>query len=87
MPSRRAQPIPSVLEICPRLRPHARRAAMEIRRLVETLFVAFPDSALLVRDPGAAERMDTTPYDHVAADLIAAARPLCDAIAALDDPL
>jgi hypothetical protein len=45
------------------------------------------DSALLVRDRGAAQRMDTTPYDHVVADLIAAARPLCDAIAALDDPL
>ena len=86
MDSRRAQPIPSALAICPRLRPRARHAAIESRRLVATLIAAFPDAALLVSDPGAAERIDTTPYDHVAADVIAAARTLCDAIAALADP-
>jgi len=58
---------------------------IEIRRLVDALVVAFPDAALLAHDPSAAERMDTTPYDHVAADLIAHARALSDAIAALDD--
>ena len=78
--------IPSVLDLCPRLRPRARRALIEIRRLVDALVVAFPDAALLAHDPSAAERMDTTPYDHVAADLIANARALSVAISALDDP-
>jgi hypothetical protein len=59
---------------------------IEIRRLVDALVVAFPDAALLAHDPSAAERMDTTPYDHVAADLIAHARALSVAIAALVDP-
>ena len=86
MDTRRARPFPSAIEICPSLRPRARHAATNIRRLVATLIAAFPDSALLVRDPGAAERINTTPYDHIAADVIAAAHTLCDAIAVLDDP-
>jgi hypothetical protein len=84
---RRARAVlPSLLDLCPRLRPRARRAATEIRRLVATLVAAFPDAALLAREPGAAGWIDTTPYDHVAADLIASARALSDAISALDDP-
>lgn len=59
---------------------------VEIRRLVESLIAAFPDSALLAREPRAAEWMDSTPYDYVAADLIACAHALSRAIAALDDP-
>jgi hypothetical protein len=86
MDSRRARPFPSAIDICPSLRPRARYAATNVRRLVATLLAAFPDSAFLVRDPGAAERINTTPYDHIAADVIAAARTLCDAIAVLDDP-
>jgi hypothetical protein len=58
----------------------------QIRRLVEALAATFPDSAILVSDPGAAERFNTTPHDHVVADVIAAACALRDAIAALDDP-
>ena len=84
---RRARAVrPSLLELCPRLRPRARRASAEIRRLVHTVAAAFPDAALLAREPGAAEWMDTTPWDHVAADLIASASALTDALAALDDP-
>jgi hypothetical protein len=80
------RPIPSLLDICPRLRAPARRAAIETRRLVRALAVAFPDSVHLAREPRAAEWMDTTPCDHAAADLIVAARALANAIAALDDP-
>lgn len=78
--------IPSVLDICPRLRRRARRAAVEIRRLVDGLVVAFPDAAFLARDPGVAERIDTTRYDLVAADFISAARALSEALFALDEP-
>jgi hypothetical protein len=74
------------LDVCPRLRRPARRAAVEIRRLVDALVLAFPDAAFLARDPSAAERIDSTRYDHVAADLICAARAVSDAISALDDP-
>jgi hypothetical protein len=83
---RPARPTPSLLDICPRARGRARRAAIEIRRLVRALAIDFPDSIHLARAPGAAEWMDTTPYDHVAADVIIAAKALSDAIAALDDP-
>ena len=82
---RRERSVPSVLDLCPRLRRRARRATIEIRRLVDALVADFPDSALLAREPGVAEWMDTTPYDHVAADLIASARALSDALSALDD--
>jgi hypothetical protein len=78
--------VPSVLDICPRLRRPARRAAVDVRRLVNSLVAAFPDAAFLAREPGAAEWMDTTLYDHVVADLISSARALSDAISALDEP-
>jgi hypothetical protein len=87
MSSRPARPfVPSVLDLHPRLRHRARRAAVEIRRLVSTLLASFPDSAILAREPRAAEWMDTTAYDHIAADLIVAATALSDALAALHDP-
>ena len=85
-PPKNPPPVPSVLEIHPGLRRHTRRAAMEIRRLVEAVVIAFPDALILAREPRAAESMDTTPHDPVAADLIASARRLSDAISALDDP-
>ena len=64
--------LPSVLDLCPRLRPRAHRTAVEIRRLLAALAEAFPDAALLARDPRAAEWLDTTVHDHVAADIIVA---------------
>ena len=89
MTSRPARPphqLPSVLDICPHLHRRARRTAIEIRRLVDALIADFPDSAFLAREPGAAEWMDTTPYDHVAAELIVSARAFSQALSALDDP-
>jgi hypothetical protein len=77
---------PALVDLCPRLRHRARRTTVEIRRLVQVLVAAFPDSVFLARDPRFAEWMDSTPYDHVAADLITCARALSNAIAALDDP-
>lgn len=78
--------LPSLSDLCPQLRPRARSAAIEIHRLVDTLVAAFPDAAFLAREPGAAEWMDTTPWDHVAADLIASARALSDALSGLNEP-
>lgn len=86
MASHRAPVVPSVLDICPHLRRRARRAAVEVRRLVHGLVVAFPDAAFLARTPGAADWIDTTWYDHVVADLISSARALSEAISDLDDP-
>jgi hypothetical protein len=74
------------LDLCPPLRRRARRATIEIRRLVEALVAAFPDAAVIAHEPGLADYMDTTPYDHVAADVVAHARALSAAIAALADP-
>jgi spermidine synthase len=79
--------LPSILDVCPRLRPRTRRTAVEIRRLLAALARSFPDAAFLARDPRAAEWLDTTPYDHVAADVITAARALSDVLVALDHPL
>jgi hypothetical protein len=75
------------MDLCPRLRPPARRAANEIRRLIDALVAAFPDAALLVRDPRLAEQINTTPHDHVAADLINSAHALLRAVDGLADPL
>ncbi len=86
MPAHPAPVVPSVLDICPHLRGRARRTAVEIQRLVDTLVVAFPDAAFLAREPRAAEWMDTTLYDHVLADVISAAGALSDAISALGEP-
>ena len=55
--------------------------------MLAALTAAFPDAALLAREPGAAEYLDTTPYDHVAAEVIASAFALSDALTALRDPL
>lgn len=78
--------LPSVLDLCPRLRSRTRPTAVEIHRLLVALAEAFPDAVLLARDPRVAEWLDTTPYDHLAADVITAARALSDVLAALDHP-
>jgi len=85
MPSRTA-PIPSVMDLCPGVRRPARRAANEVRCLINALVAAFPDAALLARDHGFAERTDTTPHDHVAADLITSAHAFLRAVEDLADP-
>jgi hypothetical protein len=86
MPARSPPPIPSVFDLCPGVRRPARRVTNEVRRLIDALLAALPDAALLVRDPRLAERIDTTPHDHVAADLITSARALLRAVDGLADP-
>lgn len=82
----RPPPIPSVTDVCPGVRRPARRVAVEIRCLVDALVADFPDAALLARDPGLAERINTTPHDHVAAHVIVAARAFLRAVDDLADP-
>lgn len=86
MSSRRAPRLPSVLDLCPDVRRPARRAAIQIGILLDALTAAFPDAVVLASDPSFADRTDTTPFDHVAADLIASARTLLRDIEALADP-
>jgi hypothetical protein len=78
--------IPSLLDLCPQLRGPARRSVVALRRLVDGLLLAFPDAALLAREPRAAEWLDTTLYDHLVADLLSSAGALSDALAALGEP-
>jgi hypothetical protein len=87
VPAHPAPVLPSVLDICPQLRGPARRSVVALRRLVDGLVVAFPDAAFLAREPRAAEWLDTTPHDHLVADLISSAGALSDALAALGEPL
>jgi hypothetical protein len=86
VPAHPAPLVPSVLDICPQLRGPARRSVVELRRLVAGLVVAFPDAAFLAREPRAAEWLDTTPYDHLVADVISSAVALSAALTALREP-
>jgi hypothetical protein len=86
VPAHPAPVLPSLLDICPQLRGPARRTVVAIRHLVDGLVVAFPDAALLAREPRTAEWLDTTLYDHLVADLISSAGALSDALAALAEP-
>lgn len=86
MSSRPAPRLPSVLDLCPDVRRPARQAAIQIGHILDALTAAFPDAALLASDPSFADRINTTPFDHVAADLIASARTLLRDIDALADP-
>jgi hypothetical protein len=78
--------LPSAVALSPPLHRAARRASTATRRLVDALVAAFPDALALARDPGLAERIDTTPYDPVAAGAITAARSLLAAIDDLEHP-
>jgi hypothetical protein len=51
MPSRAPRSLPSVLDLCPRLRWRARRTSREVRRLADALLAAFPDSRILAEQP------------------------------------
>jgi hypothetical protein len=85
-PHHRPPRILAVTVVCPHLRRPVRRAIVEIRRLVDALVATFPDAALLVRDPGLAERIDTTPHDHAVAHVITSARAFLRALDDLADP-
>jgi hypothetical protein len=86
MPPRPSRPLPSVIDVCPGARRPIRRTIVEIRRLVDALVATFPDAALLVRDPGLAERIETTPHDHVVAQVIVSARAFLRALDDLAEP-
>jgi len=66
------------------VRAQARRCRRTVLTLRRHLIALCPDAAGLVRDPSLAERMDTTPYDHTAADALAGANLL---LAAIEDLL
>ena len=64
------------------IRLQARRCRARLLALRRSLIDLCPEAELLARDREIAERITTYPEDHVAADVIAAARLL---IIALDD--
>ena len=63
-------------------RAQARRCRAGLLALSRNLVDLCPDAEMLARDPGFAERFDTTPHDHAAAAVLVAARQL---LAALDE--
>ena len=66
------------------LRAQARRCRRTILTLQRHLIALCPDAHALACDPSLAERIDTTPYDHTAADAIDSAEQL---LAAIEDLL
>jgi hypothetical protein len=64
-------------------RAHARRCRRALLSLCRSLVTLFPLAPVLLRDPSLAERIDTTPYEHSAALILAAADEL---LSALDEP-
>ena len=64
------------------VRARVRRCRRQLASLRRTLLAHSPDALALARDPSLAERIDTTPYDHDAAEALL---PLDALLAALDD--
>lgn len=87
MPARQTHRLPPALALCPELRRPAARLSVSTRRLIELLLGCFPDAELLARDRSVAERTNTTPYEHLAADAITAARRLLETLDALGRPI
>lgn len=63
-------------------RAQARRCRAGLLALRRNLIELCPEADAIVRDPGFAERFDTTLHDHAAAAVLVAARQL---LAALDE--
>jgi hypothetical protein len=57
-----------------------RRLVLALRLLARRLLLDYPTAAALRRDPGLAEREDTTPEDHAVADVLLAIDRLLDAL-------
>ena len=70
--------------LSPRLRRRAARTRRILGRLRRDLVDFLPTAPLLVADPSLAERIDTTPEDHIAADALVAIAALFDALADLE---
>ena len=66
------------------VRAQARRCRRTLLTLRRHLIALCPNAPALTRDRSLAERIDTTPYDHTAADALEAAEQL---IAAIEDLL
>ena len=66
------------------VRAQARRCRRSVLALQRHLLALCPDAPALVRDPSLAERSNTTPYDHTAADALDGAERL---LAAIEDLL
>ena len=66
------------------VRAQARRCRRTVLTLRRHLIALCPDAPALARDRSLAERTNTTPYDHTAADALAGAEQL---LAAIEDLL
>ena len=81
----RSQPAPDPPGmLSPRLRRRAARTRRILGRLRRDLVDFLPTAPLLVAEPSIAERIDTTPEDHLAADALVAITALLDALADLE---
>jgi len=83
-PPHRLQP---ALALRSELRRRAARLRVSAESLTHLLLATFPAAHLLLRDPTIAEHTHTTPYDHLAADTVAAVQHLLDTLAELAKPI
>lgn len=79
--------LPPALALLPQLRRPAARLRVSARALHEQLLASLPVADSLARDRTIAEHTNTTPYDHLAADTIAAVSHLVDALDGLARPI
>jgi hypothetical protein len=70
-----------------RVQTRLRLRLASLRRLRRLLATSFPEARALVRDPGLAEREETTPADHAAAYALRATDGLLRALADLIESL
>jgi hypothetical protein len=75
------------LVLWPELRRHVARLHVSALALQELLRASFAVADSLARDRTIAERTSTTPYDHLAADTIAAVCLLAEALDELERPV
>lgn len=79
--------LPPALALWPELRCPAARLRLCAWTLHDLLLASFPVAGLLARDRTIAEHTNTTPYDHLAADTIAAVCHLVDTLDELARPI
>ena len=79
--------LPPALALWPELRRPVARLHVSARALHDLLLASLPVADSLAHDRTIAERTNTTPYDHLAADTIAAVCHLVDALDELARPI
>ena len=79
--------LPPALALWPELRPPVARLRVSAWTLADLLLASFPVAASLASDHRIAKHTDTTPYDHIAADAIAAVAHLLDTLDELARPI